>query len=230
MLCNSTFMPKQTFFNLAEKKRQKITELAIAEFASADYDNASISNIVKQAKIAKGSFYQYFEDKKDLYLYLVDSASAQRMAFIEAARKAEKPKGKKRDFFRELRWLFDISTQFSLQHPRLTQIINRAAYGDSPVKKDILQHLQAAGKKPIQDMVEQGIASGDLRADLDPDLATFIILTAGGNLRYFIPEKLEMDTAKLKENAELELDMQGIEQIYDGLIQVLERGMGSATA
>ncbi|MEL7142214.1 MAG: TetR/AcrR family transcriptional regulator [Cyanobacteria bacterium J06643_4] len=78
-------MPKPAFFNLSEKKRQKITDLAIAEFASADYDNASISNIVKQAKSAKGSFYQYFEDKKGLYLYLVDSASVQRIEFIEAA-------------------------------------------------------------------------------------------------------------------------------------------------
>lgn len=221
-------MPKQTFFNLNDKKRQSITDLAIAEFAKADYDNASISNIVKQAKIAKGSFYQYFEDKKDLYLYLVDAASQQRMTFIESARKTEKPQRAKRDFFRELRWLFDISTQFSLQHPQLNQIINRAAYGDSPVKKDVFKHLQAAAKQPIYDMVEKGIANGDLRPDLDPDLATFIILTASENLRYFIPEKLEIDTAKLVESAELELDMQAVERIYSGLIQVLERGMGSA--
>lgn len=85
MLHNTVLMPKPAFFNLSEKKRQKITDLAIAEFASADYDNASISNIVKQAKSAKGSFYQYFEDKKGLYLYLVDSASVQRIEFIEAA-------------------------------------------------------------------------------------------------------------------------------------------------
>ncbi|MEM8502459.1 MAG: hypothetical protein AAF716_04830 [Cyanobacteria bacterium P01_D01_bin.1] len=55
-----------------------------------------------------------------------------------------------------------------------------------------------------------------------------MILTAGENLRYFIPEKLEMDTKKLTESVDLDLDMQGIERIYDGLIQVLERGIGSA--
>lgn len=222
-------MPKSTFFNLTEHKRQKITDLAIAEFASADYDTASISNIVKQAKIAKGSFYQYFEDKKDLYLYLVDAASAQRIEFIAAARNAEKPNGKKRTFFQELRWLFDISTQFSLQYSQLTQLINRAAYGDSPVKKDVFQHLQAASKKPIHDMVEQGIANGDLRADLDADLATFMILTAGDNLRYFIPETLGMDTKELTESVSIVLGMAGVNRIYDGLIQVLERGMGTAT-
>ncbi|NEP20469.1 MAG: TetR/AcrR family transcriptional regulator, partial [Leptolyngbya sp. SIO4C1] len=183
-------MPKQTFFNLPEKKRQNITELAIAEFASADFENASISNIVKQAKIAKGSFYQYFEDKKDLYLYLVDTASQQRMDYIHAEREAESSEKREQHFFAELHWLFTVSTRFSMQHPKLNQIINRAAYGDSPIKEDVLERLQAAAKRPIFELVEKGIANGDLRPELDPDLATYIIVTASNNLRYFIPEKL----------------------------------------
>ena len=223
-------MPKQTFLNLPEKKRQRITELAIAEFANADYDNASISNIVKQAKIAKGSFYQYFEDKKDLYLYLIDSASQQRMAFIQDSREARKPKRKQKDFFQELRWLFGVSTQFSLQHPQLNQIINRAAYSDSPVKEEALRNIQIAAKQPIYDLVEKGITNGDLRPELDIDLATFIIVTAGNNLRYFIPEKLELDTQKLAESADIEIDMQAVERIFDELIQVFEQGMGSDRA
>ena len=223
-------MPKQTFFNLADKKRQRITELAIAEFAHADYENASISNIVKQAKIAKGSFYQYFEDKKDLYLYLIDLGSQQRMAFIQESREARKPKGKKRNFFQELRWLFGVSTQFSMQHPQLNQIINRAAYSDSPVKEEALRHIQVAAKQPICDLVEKGIANGDLRPELDIDLATFMIVTAGNNLRYFIPEKLEIDTQKLAESADIEIDMRAVERIFDELIQIFERGMGSDRA
>ena len=133
-------MPSQTFLNLPEKKRERITQLAIAEFAAADYDKASITNIVKQAKIAKGSFYQYFEDKKDLYLHLVDSATQERMAFIEMARVDEPTK----DFFETLRWLFKVSTQFSFEHPLLNQIINRAAYGDCPFRDDVLERSQLA--------------------------------------------------------------------------------------
>ena len=78
-------MPNPTFFNLPDAKRQGIVDCAIAEFAANDYDSASISNIVKQAKIAKGSFYQYFEDKKDLYLYLVDLATQQRIALLKTS-------------------------------------------------------------------------------------------------------------------------------------------------
>ena len=215
-------MPNQTFFNLPEKKRQKITELAIAEFASADYDTASISNIVKQAKIAKGSFYQYFVDKKELYLYVVDLAYKQRMDFIQSAHPTPKPK----DFFETLRWLLMISTQFSLQQPLLTQVINRAAYGDSPVKEIIQERAQTAANQYIHDLVNKGIAQGDLLPTIDPDLATFIIVTASDNLKYYIPQKLEIDTQKLAEGADVNLDMQAIDRIFDELVQVFKRGMG----
>lgn len=214
-------MPKPTFFNLAEKKRQNITELAIAEFASADYDNASISNIVKQAKIAKGSFYQYFENKEDLYLYLIEAASRQRIDFIQASQSSAQFS----DFFAELRWFFVTSTKFSAQYPQLSQILNRAVYGDSPVKEAVLHKIRAAGKKPIQDLVDKGIVKGDLRPTLDPDLATFLILSAGNSLRYFIPEKLSIDTRKLAEGSAIEVDMQAVERIFDELIEILKRGM-----
>ena len=219
-------MPNQTFFNLPDRKREKITELAIAEFAAADYDNASISNIVKQAKIAKGSFYQYFEDKTDLYLYLIDLASQQRIDFIQSAQAQVKSKSKPKDFFEELRWMFVTSTQFNSQYPQLNQIINRANYGDSPVKEIALERVLAASEQPVRDLVDKGIANGDLCTDLDPDMATFIILTAGDSLRQFIPKKLGLDTRQIAESKTVDINMQAVEQIFDQLILVFKRGMG----
>ncbi|MCL1848717.1 MAG: TetR/AcrR family transcriptional regulator [Clostridiales bacterium] len=65
-------MPKQTFFNLPEEKRRLIEKAALDEFAAAGYDNAVLNHIVETSGIAKGSFYQYFEDLKDLYFHMVD--------------------------------------------------------------------------------------------------------------------------------------------------------------
>lgn len=64
-------MPKQTFFNLPEEKRKHIIETAIEEFAKAPYQNISINHLIKCINIPTGSFYQYFEDKKDLYFYIL---------------------------------------------------------------------------------------------------------------------------------------------------------------
>lgn len=65
-------MPKQTFFNLPEEKREIILKAARQEFSRVLLNEASISNIIKIADIPRGSFYQYFEDKDDLFLFLVE--------------------------------------------------------------------------------------------------------------------------------------------------------------
>lgn len=59
-------MPKETFFNLAEEKKEKIINAAKKEFKRVPLEQASIKNIVEDAGIARGSFYQYFESKEDL--------------------------------------------------------------------------------------------------------------------------------------------------------------------
>ena len=62
-------MPTDTFFNLPQEKQQRILEAAQKEFSRAALNEASIANVVKDAGIARGSFYQYFENKEDLYYY-----------------------------------------------------------------------------------------------------------------------------------------------------------------
>jgi AcrR family transcriptional regulator len=64
-------MPKSLFFKLDETKRARITEAALIEFSSNIYNEASINQIIKTADISRGSFYKYFEDKEDLYYYMV---------------------------------------------------------------------------------------------------------------------------------------------------------------
>lgn len=59
-------MPKETFLNLPEEKKKKIIKAAQNEFERVPLEQASIKNIVENAGIARGSFYQYFESKEDL--------------------------------------------------------------------------------------------------------------------------------------------------------------------
>jgi len=64
-------MPTSTFHNLSNEKKKRIIAGAMKEFKSKSLNEASISNIVKNSSISRGSFYQYFEDKNDLYLFLI---------------------------------------------------------------------------------------------------------------------------------------------------------------
>ena len=65
-------MPTDTFFRLPEEKRARIMDSAWSEFTAVPYAEASINRIVQTSRIPRGSFYQYFEDKNDLFLTLID--------------------------------------------------------------------------------------------------------------------------------------------------------------
>ncbi|MFD0897670.1 TetR/AcrR family transcriptional regulator [Loigolactobacillus binensis] len=62
-------MPTSTFFNLSQAKQQRLLAAAQQEFSRVPLAEASISKIVAAADIPRGSFYQYFTDKADLYYY-----------------------------------------------------------------------------------------------------------------------------------------------------------------
>lgn len=66
-------MPTSTFFNLPEDKKNKILRAANKEFERVPIEQVSIKNIVESAEIARGSFYQYFENKEDLFQYIMSA-------------------------------------------------------------------------------------------------------------------------------------------------------------
>jgi len=64
-------MPTETFFRLPREKREKIHQAIHNEFSRVPYEDVSINRIIHEAQIPRGSFYQYFEGKEDLFQYLL---------------------------------------------------------------------------------------------------------------------------------------------------------------
>lgn len=67
-------MPSRTFFRLPEEKRKRFLDVAWEEFARVQFDDVSVNKIIQNAQIPRGSFYQYFADKTDLFHYLLDES------------------------------------------------------------------------------------------------------------------------------------------------------------
>lgn len=64
-------MPKETFRKLSKEKQDKLLNAAIIEFSRVPYEEASINRIIESAGISRGSFYMYFNDKEDIYHYIL---------------------------------------------------------------------------------------------------------------------------------------------------------------
>lgn len=80
-------MPTLTFLNLPKEKQDTIIEASIKEFKRVLLKDASINKIIKDANIPRGSFYNYFEDINDLYIY---SISKYKQRFVKIFNEALK--------------------------------------------------------------------------------------------------------------------------------------------
>ena len=164
-------MPTATFFALPEERRERLVREAIAEFSERPYAEASLSQIAQRSRIAKGSFYQYFTDKLDLYRWLVtEEAPRHKREFIGAIDPDE-------DFWTGFETLIERGMAFLVERPRLARLT--AAAADPSAREEVRGLHRAicdAGNDELRARLEQGIASGAIaNRDLDLEVATRLV-------------------------------------------------------
>jgi AcrR family transcriptional regulator len=134
-------LPKPTFFNLSEPKRKTMMEAAEKEFSRAPLFEASISNIIKTAGIPRGSFYQYFENKEDLYFYLLEEKLNERKAnFITLLKKHEG------DLFEAMKELYHYFLRILPNNNERSFLRNAMIYTSNKVENSFLEIVD----KPAQ--------------------------------------------------------------------------------
>lgn len=67
----STRRPAAALTPRGQQTRQQLLDAAEAVFGEHGYDRAAISEITRRAGVAQGTFYVYFDDKKEIFLELV---------------------------------------------------------------------------------------------------------------------------------------------------------------
>ncbi|MEE3488018.1 MAG: TetR/AcrR family transcriptional regulator [Bulleidia sp.] len=72
-------MIHETFYRLDEEKRRRLILAARKEFLAYPFEKSSINRILEDAEIPKGSFYQYFDGKEDLFYAVIESIAAKLM-------------------------------------------------------------------------------------------------------------------------------------------------------
>jgi AcrR family transcriptional regulator len=80
-------MPKDTFFNLPQQKQNNVFDAAVQEFSMWMFSEASINRIVKAAQIPRGSFYQYFDGKEDVFSYVITRIFGEIEAVMQTRRR-----------------------------------------------------------------------------------------------------------------------------------------------
>ena len=213
-------MPQQTFFNLPEEKRRQILQVAIDEFAENEYDNVSISRIVARAGIAKGSFYQYFTDKDDLYGHLLGLIAEAKREFMSL----DRPDPNHIGIFAYLRWMAEVGVAFQMAHPQLSKIAVRAANANffpRAFNASIREQTHAFYRR----LVEVGQAQGDIAPAIDPQIAAVIFDGALTSISNYLLDKFASGEIALKLEGDDLFNMPEIAAIFNAAVNLLEFGM-----
>lgn len=169
-------MPRETFFNLPQAKREKIIDAAIDEFAKSPYERASLSQIVTDAGIAKGSMYQYFENKRELYLYIIDLVYQKKKIFLQGVFINNS------DFFATLKKYYKKSYLFAVEYPLYHQIINYYwEYYHEEFEKEIKESKDLRAADFIR-MLNDAVKSGQVSKKVLPSAAFFVYHSVGKEL------------------------------------------------
>ena len=203
-------MPSDTWWNLEITKRQLIIDACLTEFAAHNMESASLSTIVKELGIAKGSMYQYFTDKEELYLYILKFAHDQLVAQLRNRIPiAVYAQG---DMFAILRQYLYVMLDLQQLYPREYIFIQRAIRDSGSqltAAKSIGTSMQSAF---VDDLIQTAITNRSVRDDMPSEVLGFlvhIIISATSEYLYVHPDD----------------DSAHVIQFFDQLVVLLDQGM-----
>ncbi len=169
-------MPKETFFNLRDIKRDRVVQAALEEFAKYPYERASLSTIVQNAGIAKGSMYQYFADKQDLYLYIIKRVYDSKRNYLQDVF------AKDQDFFATLQRYYQRAYMFAVEYPLYHQIaINFWESKDDKLHQEIIDNKELRASDFTR-MLIQAMEDGQVNPNLSKEAAFFVYHSVGKEL------------------------------------------------
>ena len=154
------------------RKRERILDAAIRVFARRGYHGARVSDIATEAGIAYGLVYHYFENKDELLDTLFEDRWNAFLAVVE--RIVEEP-GSSAEKLRAVAALILFAYR---RHPEWVKVLVFEICRSSRFSEP--EQIRAVGRlfQAVARIVRTGQGSGELRQDLDAELACLAFIGA----------------------------------------------------
>ncbi len=201
-------MPTQTFFNLPLKKRRKILNAAVQEFTIRNLAEANISNIVKAAGISRGSFYQYFHNKEDLYVHIFTTLREERRAYAQEVLDSMKSVAFL-DFYRAF---YLKNAEYLLMYPDHIKLGKQLYTCPIDTSRHLIETLQRRYKEMFLIGIEHDKMKGLFRDQVDSPALADLLVHMSTDVFIF-------------EVVKAEISMRNIEQNIDAVLDILRQGV-----
>jgi len=149
--------------------KEKIIKAAIKVFSAEGYDSAFMDEIARVARLTKPMIYYHFKNKKDLYLYLLESHVERFYSRLQDILTAP------RDHLQILSMLIDYYDESFHTNPEMLQLFQRKTVGNGR----LLEHLTEKHLYKIQEQIaaffRDGARAGAFRSSLNSDLCALTL-------------------------------------------------------
>jgi len=161
-----------------EERREQILQAALREFARGGYHGTHVSQVVRAAGVARGTFYLHFRSKHEVFAALID-----RMLGIFLGAAPPRPTEPWEDAA-EVRASLERCYRRILttlhEHRRLCSLLLEEAIGiEKGFRQRLETHLETWRERvaeALQRMADQGLTRSDLEIDLAAELIVGMVV------------------------------------------------------
>ncbi|MFD1461811.1 TetR/AcrR family transcriptional regulator [Paenibacillus farraposensis] len=159
------------FLNLEPEKQERILNAAMKEFAQKGYKHASTNDIVAEAKISKGLLFHYFQNKKELFLFLndfiMDHILNEFFAKIDL---------NETDLFLRIKQFVTLKIEVINKHPEMFNFLLAARTEDAPEVKAELDRRDKSVTASGQAKLFENLDFSQFQEGIDIDKAINILM------------------------------------------------------
>ncbi len=201
-------MPSQTFFNLPNEKQERIMDAIINEMGMHTYESFNFANVIRDSGISRGSFYQYFEDKNDLFEYFYLYVGQKKIRYFGDLYTGEEDI----PFLDRFLQLYLRGFKFGFENPALMKAAQTLIISNHHLNSQMVKNASEQAKNLFVDFIKKDITKGRIKQTVDPELLASFLLEFSNKV-------------SLEEYFKNEVDFVKIEQKIRQLVEMLQKGI-----
>lgn len=175
----------------AQRRREEVLQTAAEMFLANGYDATSTRDIAERLGMLKGSLYYYVDSKDDLLYEVIKDVYDRGEARLQAVLDGPGTPLEK------LRLLIEGHLVNLTENLTATALLLHEHRRLSAERRRLVDEKQAEYRDAVVNLIAQGQRDGLVREDVDPDVATFVLLGAlNWTYRWYRPDG-EKDAAEV---------------------------------
>lgn len=157
----------------AEKRKKQLLDCATRLFGKMGYHQTQISDILHAANVSRGTFYQYFKNKDDIFATILENLYAdwRKVLFFNPTADSEEYKGGRMFFIHQIK----ITLKFFMDHPDYCTILLNIGLGVNTNFDTILRRLDKQMVEFIYSYLSSGIKLERIKPEINMELTSNII-------------------------------------------------------